>query len=136
MAVRSSALWAAIWIGGCTLLQDSSTHLAYALEGAARALRESSEDQLIVRFTPLGDPGQAYTIAVSASRCEVRVDLFGNIDRPCGSGIRVTGASPGSTGYHERFVFTPKGLSAAKQAAPTEVVLQKRNGRIELVELR
>lgn len=120
----------------CALFADNATSLAYELERGATALRASNETSMVIQYRPIGRNDQPYSIDITQSRRVVRVDSFGNIDAPGGSGIRVTGDHPGSTGYHERFVFVPSRLHVAKANAPTEIVLSKVADRIEVVELR
>jgi hypothetical protein len=136
-APRAAAcLLAVVLAGGCAVFQDNATHLAYALAQGARELRESPAAEHIVRYTPLGGSEQAYEITIRRSRALVRTDIFGNIDKPGGSSIVVTGAHRGGTGYHERFVFTPSDLHIAKTSGATEVVLRKVGERIDVVEIR
>ena len=131
-------LASAVLAGGCATLGfvDNGTHLAHALERGAAELRASNQEQLVVRYEPLGGLGESYEVTMRHSRAEVRVDAFGNTAGPGGSYLTVTGRHRGGTNYHERFVFTPKDLHVAKSTAATEIVLRKAGARIDVVELR
>ena len=131
-------LAAATVLSGCAVLGfvDNGTHLAYALERGARELRASNDSEHVIRYEPLGQGDETYAITIRHSTRQVQVDMFGNIDRPGGSHISVTGRHRGGTGYHERFVFVPRDLHIVKTGAATEVVLRKSGDRIDVVELR
>jgi len=135
---RIACIATTIILGGCATLGlvDNATSLAFSLKHGAQTLRDSPKQELAVRFEPLGQAHEAYTVEIHHSSREVTVDAFGNIDRPSGSYIRVSGLQPGGTNYHERFVFVPKDLKIAKAGTPTEVILRKAGRRIEVVELR
>jgi hypothetical protein len=127
---------ASLLASSCVLFTDNATRLAYDVERGAAALRTSNETAMVLQYRPIGRDDQPYSIQITQSRRAVRVDAFGNIDAPGGSGVTVSGDHPGSTGYHERFVFVPRALKVAKTGGPTEIVLSKVGDRIELVELR
>ena len=134
--MRVAAIAILALLSGCAVFEDNATHLAYDLERGAKELRASPNSEIVVRYEPLGGPRQAYDVDFAASKREVHVDRFGNIDAPGGGYVTVTGEKRGGTNYHERFVFTPKPLHVAKAEGATEVVLRKVDGRVEVVELR
>ena len=123
-------------VGGCTLLEDNGTHLAYAIERGAKDLRASPQQELVVKYEPLGRAHEPYAVEIVHSKREVSVNALGNIDGPGGSYLVVTGKQRGGTNYHERFVFVPQDLRIEKPGTPTDVVLRKAGPRVDLVELR
>lgn len=134
--VQTTLIAAVLFLGGCTLLEDNSTHLAYALERGAKKLRASSATEYIVHYEPLGGIHQSYEITFYHSREVVRMDKLGNILNIGGSELVVTGREHVGTSYHERFVFTPRNLHISKSDAATEVILRKVGDRIDVVALR
>ena len=131
-------LAAAIILSGCATLGlvDNGTHLALALEQGARDLRGSNQNELVVRYEPLGDLDETYEITMHRSHEVVRLDELGNTLNRGGGYLVVTGHYRGGTNYHERFVFTPGDLHIVKTRAAAEVILRKAGDRIDVVELR
>ena len=136
--IRVVGLGAAVVLSGCATLGlvDNGTHMAYALERGARELRDSTANEYIVHYEPLGGANETYEVSISHSKEVVRVDAFGNVLNRGGGYLVVTGRHRGGTNYHERFVFAPHDLHIVKTNAATDVVLHKTGDRIDIVELR
>ena len=117
---------------GCGVFEDNGTHLAYALEKAAKALCSSRAQEIVVRYETLDSPSQSYYVEITPSFGDysVRQDVWGSY-------LVVSGHTSGGTSYHNRFVFVPKRLYVKKdQGGATELVLRKEGDRISVVELR
>ena len=138
MAASALRLLAAYGVGasmllqGCSLLDDNGTHLAYALEKAAKELRSSGAQEVIVRYETLDGPAQAYYVEITPSLepSWARQDVWGSY-------LVVSGRTSGGTSYHNRFVFVPRRLYVEKaQGGAAELVLRREGDRISVVELR
>jgi hypothetical protein len=115
-------------LSGCSILEDNGTHLAYALERGASDLRASTQEGAVIRYETLDGPAQAYYVEITPS---------GSAEGRWSSYLVVSGKTSGGTSYHNRFVFVPQRLYLQKdQGGPTEVILRKHAGRIEVVGLR
>ena len=125
-------LFAAMFLAGCTFLEDNGTHLAYTLEKGAQELRSSNAATLIVRYETLDGPKQAYSVEITSSGGEsVQASTRWS------SYLVVSGKTSGGTSYHNRFVFVPQRLFIKKdQGGATELVLRKDGDRISVVALR
>lgn len=119
-------------LSGCgSLFEDNGTHLAYALEKGAAQLRASSASMLIVHFETLDNMNEPYYVEVTPSLGA------GQTSNIWGSYVVVSGKRSGGTSYHNRFVFVPQRLFIKKQqGGPTDLVLRKDDGRVNVVELR
>ena len=133
-----SCVPAFFWLGislllqGCSLLEDNGTHLAYALEKAAKELRASGAQEIVVRYETLDGPAQSYYVEITPSLDPswTRQDVWGSY-------LVVSGRSSGGTSYHNRFVFVPGRLYVKKeQGGPAELVLRKEPDRISVVAVR
>jgi hypothetical protein len=118
-------------LSGCRLLEDNGTHLAYALEKGAKALRASSATETIVRYEPLDGPHQSYYVELTPS-----VGASGQPTNVGGSYLVVSGKTSGGTSYHNRFVFVPERLYIQKSGGATELILRKDGDRISVVGVR
>jgi hypothetical protein len=119
-------------LSGCgNLLEDNGTHLAYALERGAAALRASTEPRLVVRYETLDGGHDPYYVEITPSFSP------GQASDIRGSYLVVSGKSRGGTSYHNRFVLVPLRLYINKShGGPTEVVLQRDAKGLSVVELR
>ena len=139
---RANTRWSLVALGvgalaaaGCTLLEDNGTHLAYALEKGAEALRASQAVERVVKYDTLNGPSQSYYVEVTPSIVEPK-EGAAPISERWSSYLVVSEKTSGGTSYHNRFVFVPKRLYLEKSSGPTEVVLRKNGDRIDIVELR
>ena len=133
-----SCVLALCWLGilpllqGCTLFEDNGTHLAYALEKAAKELLASGAQEIVVRYETLDGPAESYYVEITPSLDPswTRQDVWSSY-------LVVSGRTPGGTSYHNRFVFVPRRLYVKKeQGGPAELVLRKEPDRISVVALR
>jgi hypothetical protein len=118
-------------LSSCRLLEDNGTHLAYALEKAAKALRASSGTETIMRYETLDGPSQSYYVELTPS--------FGPSAQPTNvwsSYLVVSGKTSGGTSYHNRFVFVPQRLYIQKAQGATELILRKDGDRISVIGVR
>ena len=117
---------------GCTFLEDNGTHLAYALEKAAKKLRSSEATELVVRYETLDGPAVPYYVEITPS--------FGDavqIDARRSSYLVVSGKTSGGTSYHNRFLFVPERLFIRKdRGGVTELVLKRDGDQVSVVALR
>jgi hypothetical protein len=124
-------LVAALLLSSCGALEDNGTHLAYALEKAAKELRASSATEAVVHYEPLDGINQSYYVELTPS--------IGESGKPSdiwGSYLVVSGKTSGGTSYHNRYVFVPQRLYIQKAKGATELVLKKEGDRISVVEVR
>ncbi len=117
---------------GCgTAFEDNGTHLGYALEKGAAALRSSNASESVVHYETLDDRAQPYYVEITPSLAA------GQVSTVWSSYLVVSGKTSGGTSYHNRFVFVPQRLYLKKDlGGPTDIVLRKDGGRINVVELR
>jgi len=124
-------LAAVCFVAGCGVLEDNGTHLAYALEKGAAALRSSRANETVVRYETLDGASKPYYVEITPS--------FGEQGPASGiwsSYLVVSGQRSGGTSYHNRFVFVPRRLFIEKTGGVTELVLRKDGDRISVVEIR
>jgi hypothetical protein len=115
-------LMTALFVIGCSVMEDDATHLAYALEKGAKRLKSSDATEQVVYYQPLGGTNQNYQIVINASS-------------GLGTGAGLT-VGRSDTTYHQRFVTVPKRLQIVKTNAGTEIVLRKNGAQIEVVGIR
>lgn len=124
-------LLAVFLLSGCGALEDNGTHLAYALEKAAKELRASSATEIVVHYEPLDGIRDSYYVELTPSFGE-----SGQVSAIWSSYLVVSGKTSGGTSYHNRFVFVPHRLFIQKVKGATELVLKKDSGKISVVEVR
>lgn len=122
----------ALLLPGCTLFEDNGTHLAYVLERAAKELRASGAQEIVVRYETLDGPADSYYVEITPSLDPswTRQDVWSSY-------LVVSGRTSGGTSYHNRFVFVPRRLYVRKEkGGPAELVLRKESDRISVLALR
>jgi hypothetical protein len=113
------------------LLQDNGTHLAYALETGADALRRSNLSEWTVRYETLDGPGEPFYVEITPSLPP------GQTSGVWSSYIVVSGRTGGGTSYHNRFVYVPQRLYIKKDhGGPVELQLRRDGGRIDVTGIR
>ena len=120
-----------ILFSGCSLLEDNGTHLAYALEKAAKQLRGSDATTTVVRYETLDGPDQRYYVEITPSISESEPT-----SKVWSSYLVVSGKTSGGTSYHNRFVFVPRRLYIEKNKGATELILRRDGDRISVIEMR
>ena len=118
---------------GCGVLGDEGVWLGERIGDAAERLRRSSQTELVFAYVPRAGADQRYSIGVGKSVWCPAPPCYENEG---GLTVSVERGRHGSTTYHTRFVAVPTALKIAKFGQPTQVVLRKNKGAIELVELR
>ena len=113
------------------LLQDNGTHLAYALENGADALRRSNLSEWTVRYETLDGPGYPFYVEITPSLQP------GQTSGVWSSYIVVSGRTGGGTSYHNRFVYVPRRLYIKRDDGGLVRIELRRNGsRIDVVGIR
>ena len=121
-------------------LTDGATRLAGEIRGAAKRLRDSSENRLEMKHRPLSWPDGVkgrYEIVFQASLDHPRSGgslLVGDLDS---SGYRKWGYN-WSTTYHLNFVRVPRELRIRKNAGEAVVVVLERraDGTVDVTDLK
>jgi len=54
-------------LSGCIAFEDNGTHLASALEKAAKELRASNSAEIVVQYETLDSPNQSYYVEITPS---------------------------------------------------------------------
>ncbi len=121
-----AVLVCAVALAGCDFLTDAATRVAYDIEAATLVMRAKKLDRYEFTHRPKESP-DGVTGEFELTIHESGEDAY--------QGVIDIGRY--HTSYHNRFVIVPRTLSIKKQAGESCVlVLERRNDRIELTELR
>ncbi len=130
-------LWfvAVLVVAACDsrIVSDEGVWLGQRIGDAAEELRSSPDSVKVIEYVPAKGVDQTYSVGIGKSIwCPTP---------PCSENqgaltVAVEHGNHGSTTVHMRHVAVPSPLSVQKRGEPTHVVLRKRNGIIEVVELR
>lgn len=112
---------------------DEGERLSEQIGGAARKLRNSRLSELTLTYRPRKGVDQHYGVMLAKARYQPHPPLAPPYP---GLAVTVEKGNGGFSNYHVRFAGVPQALEIHKYREPTEILLRKVGGEIDVVSLQ